>query len=285
VVGAVRYLRILGMCMVAVFAIAAVTATGASAEKLPAWGQCEASETHEGKYADAGCTEPVKKVYGKTTGGYEWHPLEGEYHFRNGEIGPTTFETTNGKKIQCAEGALEGRQRVEAPNRVSSMLVTFEGCESEGRECLGLTNLSNWLEEEAIEGKLVYLSGEGTTSPTVGLTLTTEVPGQPLYKTVACEGELGSVEIGGAGAKKAERPKGNAVIGVVSPVDVMTTEYTQTFNQTAGVQEPMAAEKGKAKSLQMFLSNEFKWVQMGLTSTFAYFSERELPPIEIKAVI
>jgi hypothetical protein len=289
-VGAVRHLRILGMCMVAVFAIAAVTAAGASAEKLPAWGQCEASETHEGKYADPGCIEPVKKVYGKTTGGYEWHPLEGRYHFRNGEIGPTTFETTNGKKIECPGGTLE-TQTVDAPNRVSEMLVTFEGCESEGRVCTSefeapgvISNHLNWLEEQAIEGEVVYLAGKGTTSPTVGLTLTTEVAGQHLF-TVVCENELGSVEIGGAGGKKTERSKGNTVIGIVSPVDEMTTEYTQTFDQTAGVQEPTAAEKGKAKSLQMFLSNEFKWVQMGLTSAFTYFSEEELPPIEIKAVI
>ncbi len=63
-----------GICLVAMIAVVAAMAGSASA-KLPEWGKCEASATHEGKYADAGCTQPVKKVYGKYTGGYEWTPL------------------------------------------------------------------------------------------------------------------------------------------------------------------------------------------------------------------
>jgi hypothetical protein len=281
----VKHIRTLTICLTALFALAALTATAASAKStLPEWGKCELAETHEGLYGNSNCTDPVKPLFGKPAGEYEWHPIEGPYHFRNGEIGPTTFETTNGKKIQCAEGALEGRQQVGG-HRVTSMLVTFYGCESEGRECLGLTNLSNWEENEAMEGELVYLAGKGTASPTVGLTLTTEVKGQSLYKTVACDGELGSVSIGGEGGRKTEKAKGNAALGVVSPVDQMTEAYTQTFAETAGVQEPAPA-KGKPKSLQVLESNEEggTWFQMGLAATFTYVSEAELGPIEIKAI-
>jgi hypothetical protein len=291
VVGRVRHVRMLGICMAAMLALAAATAAGASAEKLPAWGTCEAAGGHEGKYADPGCIEPVKKIYGKYTGGYEWHPQERAYDFESGLIGPTTFETTNGKKIACENGALEARQAVAAPNRVREMLVAFYGCESEGRVCSGkfeeagrISNEIAWFQEQSIEGELVYLSGKDTTSPVVGLTLTTEVAGQPLF-TVSCDGELGTVEIGGAGGKGAQKAKGNTAIGVVSPIDEMTTEYTQTFKQTSGAQEPAAAEKGKAKSLQMFLSNENEWVQAGLASTFTYVAEPNAHPyIEIKAV-
>jgi hypothetical protein len=282
--------RTLGLCLTALFALAALTATAASAKStLPEWGTCEPAETHQGLYGNSNCTDQVKPLYGKPAGDWEWHPLEGRYHFRNGEAGPTTFEATNGKRIQCPSGFLE-TQTVQAPNRMSEMLVAFEGCESAGQPCASefeppgvISNHLNWLEEQAIDGELVYLSGKGTASPTIGLTLTTEVAGQHLF-TVVCAGELGDVEIGGAGAKKTEKSKGNTAVGVISPVDEMTTHYTQTFAQTAGVQEPAPA-KGKPRSLQMLESNdEAKWFQMGLAATFTYTSEEELPPIELKAI-
>jgi hypothetical protein len=274
--------RTLGLCLAALFAVAAVGATTASAKStLPEWGKCELAETHEGLYGNSNCTDQVKPLYGKPAGDWEWHTASG-YDFRSGTIGPTTFETTNGKSIHCSGGALEATQAVEAPNRMTKMLVEFHGCESGGRECFEFSNIGNWLEGEWIDGELVYLSGKGTANPTVGLTLTTKVAGQHLFKVV-CEGELGSVEIGGLGGKKTEKAKGNAASGVISPIDQMTETYRQTFAQTAGVQEPAPA-KGKAESLQMFLSNESRWVQMGLAATFTYFSEEELGPVEIKAV-
>lgn len=101
--------------------------------------------------------------------------------------------------------------------------------------------------------------------------------------TVVCEGPLGSVRIGGAGGKKAERAKGNTAISLISLVDQMTTEYTQTFTQAGGVQEPATTEKGKTLLLQGYLSNESKWVDLGIASTFEDIAERGEPPTEIKA--
>lgn len=62
--------------MVAALVFIASAAAGASAAKLPEFGACEAVPSHEGKYADANCMLPVKKVYGKYTGGYEWYTWE-----------------------------------------------------------------------------------------------------------------------------------------------------------------------------------------------------------------
>ena len=53
-----------GLCLVAVFAIAAVTASSASA--LPEWGKCVAKAG--GKYSDSNCTVKAKKG----TGTFEW---------------------------------------------------------------------------------------------------------------------------------------------------------------------------------------------------------------------
>jgi hypothetical protein len=277
--------------------LGAGTAAGAWAtERLPEFGSCEAAPGHEGKYADAGCTLPVAKVYGKYNGSYEWHTggLEG-YNFEGGKIGPATFETTSGRKIACSGGELYQLQ-IEGSTKVRKILSIFYGCEAEGQPCSSkfqsegeISDEMQWLKGEAFKGELVYLSGKKTTTPTVGLTLTSFTQGAPLF-TVVCEGSLGTVEIGGAGGKKTEKSKGNAVVSVISPIDQMvgegepTSAFTQTFAQTSGVQEPAGAEKGKAKSLQMYLGNENRWVQMGMGTTFQDTPEDGSPPVEIKAV-
>ena len=58
-----RHLRIIGLCLAAVFAIAAVTASTASAKK-PEWGKCVAQAG--GKYLDGACQTKGKG------GCFEW---------------------------------------------------------------------------------------------------------------------------------------------------------------------------------------------------------------------
>lgn len=289
---------VLAFCLVAMLAIAATAATSASAA-LPEWGGCEASPTHEGKYADSSCIQPVTKVYKKYTGAYEWyagaefhkgHGIDG-YNFE-GAIGPTTFEATNGKVIQCSGGQLHQLQ-ITGPKSVGSIWTTFEGCESEGQPCERefatnegeMSDQGEWADGEGFKGELVYVSGRGTLTPTIGLTLTAFNKGAPLF-TVVCRGALGSVEIGGAGGRKEEKAKGNAVISLISPVDQMAIEFAQTFTQAGGMQDPEAPQIGRAKVLQMLESNnEDKWFQMGLSSTWTYVSENERRPVEIKAAL
>ena len=62
---------------------------------------------------------------------------------------------------------------------VNEVLLEFEGCESEEKECSSrdrregyITDKSEWAAGEGLKGELVYLSGKGTANPKVGLTLT-----------------------------------------------------------------------------------------------------------------
>src|SRR5262249_43292070 len=59
VVDKVRYVRMLGLCLAAVFAVVAVMATSASA--LPEWGKCENVGSKGGRYTDSNCTKKAKK--------------------------------------------------------------------------------------------------------------------------------------------------------------------------------------------------------------------------------
>ena len=156
---------------------------------------------------------------------------------------------------------------------------------SNGEEEL-ISDSVQWSNEEAIKGTLVYVTGKGTSSPTVGLSLepfrTTKLrkeegfPPEPLF-TVICQGELGSLEIGG------DKKGGNAVISLISPVDQMVDTYTQTFTESAGIQDPAKPEKGGEKTLRTEFQN--LWEPIGLSSTFTDQSEDgAFQPVEIKAI-
>jgi hypothetical protein len=64
----VRHVRMLGLCLVAVFAVVAVAASSASASG-PEWGHCVAQK--KGKYSDSNCTT-LDVVKGKNKGSHEW---------------------------------------------------------------------------------------------------------------------------------------------------------------------------------------------------------------------
>jgi hypothetical protein len=150
----------LGICLIAMFALGAIMAGGASA-KLPEFGACEAAPNHEGKYADANCVQPVKKVFKKYTGGYEWYagnefgtirgegfPSGWDAHLRSGgsrsgglkiaagenSIGTTTFEDSAGKQMVCSGGYINV---VTGPanNQVQFREIYLTGCQVGSAYC------------------------------------------------------------------------------------------------------------------------------------------------------
>ena len=64
-----RHVRMLGLCLVAVFAFAAVAAAG-SASAAPEWGRCVGQK--DAKYTEAGCLTAAAESKGKYKGHYEW---------------------------------------------------------------------------------------------------------------------------------------------------------------------------------------------------------------------
>lgn len=99
--------------MFTVALLACAVASGAASAKLPEWGQCRATPSGSGgRYANAGCTQQVKKVYGAYTGGYEWYPLgrtademtAGQQANLKASAGEETSETirfASGREIRC----------------------------------------------------------------------------------------------------------------------------------------------------------------------------------------
>jgi len=316
-----RQIRTLGVALIAMLALGAIMASGASAS-LPETGKCEAKAG--GKYADSACVALLASGARKTQGHYEWHTgvqVEEEGHCTNcgvevfeinvehngrGSIGPTTFETTGGHEIICADTEdAHGHQtavryKLQAPNRVNEILLYFTNCKEaagEHKECYSpghsleeegeggvITDENQWQAGEAIKGKLEIVAGKGTATPTVGLALTafnskSEDNEQRRLLTAECEGAMGTVWIGGE--TKAKNGK-DEILSVVSPADVdqMTSTLTQTFSENAGIQEPHVLESGSPRFLEAFLENG--WEQLGWASTWGASSEGTA--VEIKAV-
>ncbi len=297
-----KHIRTLAVFLAALFAL---TAAGASAKStLPEWGGCEVATNNEGHFGNASCTDPVKRLYGKYAGEYEWNTGAA---FHNGYgiegyafypvIGATTFETTGGAQIACSGGSGEINLG-PSPGEIKGALLTFAGCKEAGGEqqpCHSAEYFPNgengyisnefvkWDEGEGLRGKLGFVAGKRSDSPTVGLSFASFNAFKPETKeherllTAICRGSLGTVWIG-------EGKKGkNEVISLITPVDQMTTEYQQVFSQSApGLQSPAGWEKGGAVYLQEFLLHN--WERSSWASLFTDNAEEGAPPIEIKAV-
>jgi hypothetical protein len=283
-----RAAKKLAVGLLATAALCAIVPVAASA-KLPEWGRCEA--TAKGKYTDSGCT--VKAA--KRSGGFEWIPLEEGKVVKGRPLeaeGTIVFETSHGKKIECTGGMTEESyvpilgKNAEHPTPLWEM----EGCEAEGQECATpfaapyeINNAYQWGEIPNEEGapapgwtdRLGFISGKGGAEPVVGVAYTPNNE-ERLFQPIICQGEIGTVWIGG------ERKSGNSFISTIEPVDQMSHRFTETFTESSpGVQSPERLEgHGHRQVLEAFLENHWEPVAIVATLTYPLIRGQSL---EIKA--
>jgi hypothetical protein len=123
---------IVGLCLLAVCALFALTASSALAtENLPEYGKCEALEG--GKFTNSGCTKEPKTGAGK----YEWHPLAAVVKFtskKEKSTGNAVLESASGTKISCTE-QVEKSGEYGPGNEVKNVIGEFSGCETSGFKC------------------------------------------------------------------------------------------------------------------------------------------------------
>jgi hypothetical protein len=293
--GKVRHVRIIAVCAVAACAICALAAANASAA-LPEWGKCvkvpvtvkEKVKT-KGAYANANCTE-------KTGGEYEFlkgtEPIENK-DFTNTMTTPeAVLEESNGLSVRCtaenATGSLSGTKEV------SDVRVTFTGCRLpaldftcenffEGKEGV-YAYTEGEIRTRPLKGKLGYISGKGTATPVVGLSLTPENKGE-FFAVFGCgtSGLDDPVIFSEVGAKPKGPNGGKSIISPISPVNTMGTETTQVYTEkkvanpetgalenVKGVQEPTAFENGKPDFLETRAFDgfgELEWAQSAQEET------------------
>jgi hypothetical protein len=280
----------LGLCLTVMFVTAAIAATTASAA-LPEWGGCE--YTPHGKYRNSTCTEALKGKERKSEGAYEWYTgasfgwlhhretgkgAEGISTYRFGEtsgvthnIAASTFELSSGKKMTCASGHIFFSLENANPKNVRRVLLALVGCESEGQLCESnfaleageVSNEDEWVEGRGLKGYLGFIDEP---KQEVGLFITAfdtkseHIEERQLLFAACTAGGLESVrnlEIGG------DKKGGNGIIGVLTPVNTMTTEYGLTYTQEKGIQTPSAFE-GKTGGLQG--NEEGVWQPLGFSA-------------------
>jgi hypothetical protein len=302
-----RHLRMVGLCLVAVFAIAAVAATSASA--LPEWAKCEKVKPKTGAYTDANCTIkaiPLNSGEFKLLTGKEVE----EKRIAKGKKGPVPFSghsvssggvlttvarecwvenvtvqlrttrkhcTEEGTKrpsgeerlfeqqfkVECANEVHRGEAK--APNLVKNVHVTFTGCALFGSTpCKSSGKAEGEIETLPLKGKLGYIK---KAAHEVGVLLE-PAKAKGAFAAFECGGTLGVVvgvgnenegaeyassgsrvcfgtetppnmkpapECTGVEPTPAEEKHGgyDGIISPITPVNQMTSTYTQTYTEEA----------------------------------------------------
>jgi hypothetical protein len=254
----------LGLCVVAILAVAAAVAGTASAV-TPEWGQCFAKAG--GKYTNASCTTKGKG------GSFEWRkgtevakkgftgaggvgileddaPLQCVKSEPNGELqaeacvnGETGKENPNAKgsrenekngevipaKVECKTEHASGE--ASGKNDVKNVNVTFTGCIALGSFPCSNTATSEEIKTTTLKGALGYLN---KSKHEVGVSLEPETKGG-LFAKFSCTIGL-SFEVGVPQGKKqgkayyGAKGGGDSVISPITPVNEMSSSFTQVYS-------------------------------------------------------
>jgi hypothetical protein len=288
----VRHLRIFGVCLVSIGAIAAITAGNVFAAAKPEFGKCVAKTG--GNYTEANCQ--TKAAKGK--GGFEWtkaskfsaeqRKFEG-HNVGSGGVLTTEFkacvggkdETTRVPKSKCeAEGGKVGsepNQQVECESEanhgeigpkseIKDVQVTFKGCKLSGVVPCGNTSIEGEVQTNGLKGSLGYLN---KANKEVGVLL------EPIAKhgefaKFNCSSEIGTV-VGVGNSKEGaayspEKTGGNdGIISPIVPVDKMTVGLTQTYTLNEQLEnQPTHFEGGHIEVLESYIYNAIEPEKTGL---------------------
>lgn len=226
-------IRMIGLCLVAVFALSAVVASGASARTAER-GACKVAKKGLGEYTEALCLTAGAKAGPKKE--YVWVPQAGGT--------PTAFTSKTGvatlrsftpegaelPAVECKKSAGKGKEG----KTESTSVVTFSECTSAGEKCTG--------GKKAKAGEIITFELKGTlgviseAKSEVGEDLVGQGPGG-----LSSEFKCGANEIKTEGS----------VIGKVAKVNAKASATNELiFAATGKVQEPEKFEGEPADTLK-----------------------------------
>jgi hypothetical protein len=241
-------MRIMGLCLVAVFAVTAFAASSALA--LPEIGRCVA-QAGTGKYKDANCTEKAGKLVS-----------EKAFEFKKGAaaegVGSTgfssaggagTLETVSGTKITCETQSASGKYDQDAGliKEVEGVIATFKGCSLPllGVKCNTAGSPEGEIKTNLLKGPLGYISGEKTKTPVVGQELTPE-KAKGHFAEFECTSSVKVVVKGKEGPAEG-KTGGNCIIAPVKNANEMSLTATQTYEGAGGKQVPQHFQLATSK--------------------------------------
>jgi hypothetical protein len=260
----VRHVRMLGLCLVAAFAVGALAASSSSAA-LPEWGKClklpatikgKEKKANTGKFSNSNCSEA-------TTGG-EFEFVKGTSELPNVAFennmtsSEAVLETSLGVQVKCTAQSAKGQ--LSGTKEVSNVEVRFKGCQANLLEF----TCENFFEEQggiyrytqgeiftrSLKGKLVYISGAGTASPVVGLQLEPAEKNN-LFAFFGCgtKGAATPILFSQVGRKPTGPNGGDKIVSPITPLNQMGTETTQVY-AAKRVENPETHELEIVKGVQ-----------------------------------
>ncbi len=221
-----KRMRIMGLCLVAVFALAAVAVSSASA--APTYYEC--AKVKGGKYEDKACSKLAGSEKGEK---YELQPGRGKNKaFKGKGKAATLYTPAVGGEVKCGTSKDEGFINASFTGQ-EKVKVVFGKCTSLGKNCSSPGAKKGEIKTNPLSGTLGYISKTG---PKVGVSLTGE-GGKPSAE-FNCEG----LEIVTTGS----------VIGeITGDVNKFNKESTDTFVVNgSGVQIPTKFEGGPTEVLE-----------------------------------
>jgi hypothetical protein len=248
-----RHIRIMGLCLVAVFAMSAVAAASASAAE-PEFLVCKKVAEKTGGFNDSLCTVPSSGGTGEGIYKSEVPPTAVAYTTTSGAA---KLETQGAGSVECTSSTSKGKIDAATGSPKSSktvklVVVKFKGCKT---NIGGTAFTCNTAGQEA--GKIVTAKLRGV----LGYLEKTPVKVGVARETETIGAYSSEFECAGGGLKV--RTHG-AVIGVEEgDVNVFSKKYKRTFAQTGGIQEWTKFETPPGPSGTFQLFTEFDETGLG----------------------
>lgn len=251
-----KRIRIIGLCLVASFAISAMAVATASAA-APEYGRCV--KVAGGKYYTSACD---KEKAGDLK--YEWEPGVGAANGWESTGGAGKLETKAGKTVTCETENATGTFVKGGNNKDESVPkgVNFTGCSSSSFTCTTTGDKTGELTTVALDGEVNW---EDAAKHAVDLVLF------PASGTHFINFKCVELEI--------EVAKKGAGILVKLKDDKMTKVEKLIYKATKGVQKPDVWHKGEASEEKAYLESNFSktgFEQSGQTITSTVTGEEEL---------
>jgi hypothetical protein len=243
--------RILGLVLVAVFALSAVAAASASAAE-PAFYEC--AKEAGGKY-EKGCAKEGGK------GGYVLREGIGKNHTLKGKSGKAKLETPGVGAVECSSSKSTGT--VTGPKNINKIVVEYKGCTSNGKKCNSTGAKAGTIKTNTLKGEIGYIEG-GKAAHEVGADI------KPESGTNLAEFECEGVKIETYGS----------VIGRVKPVNTFSKTSELIFKGTSGGGQEIKKLEGQPEDT---LHTNFVGIASGLSSYQEQTTVNKGEDLEVKA--
>ena len=249
-----RRMRVIGLCLVAVFAMSAMFVSSASAT-APEFGRCIKKAKAEGAgFSDAGCLKAVG-----TAAKFEWTNTLAKNKFSASSATLSTLETVGGTKITCKTEKNAGAEYT-GEKTVGKIVAEFAGCETSKIACNSTGNGSGEITTFALKGLLGYEKKEVELSKSK-LEVQLSAESTPLIAEFTCS--TIHVEVKGCVAHPISAGK-------------MLLEATEKFTASKGEQKPDKFDGGPIDECALSSNSGTGFEEAGQTITAKVKNEEKI---------